>query len=229
MKYDFVLFDADNTLFDFDLAEHLALAGALRAIGLPDDDATEARYLSLNRPLWQAFDRGETTIAALTVERFRLLLDALDSPYDPADFNRDYLRRLGDCGQLLPGALSLVQTLAPHCTLAVITNGVTSVQKSRFAVSPLTPYLSGVFVSQELGVRKPEPLFFDAVCRSLGIENRSRAVVVGDSLTSDICGARRAGMDSILYAPGGSDSPLPTHTITALDCVSALILGDLTE
>ncbi|MEG1748043.1 MAG: noncanonical pyrimidine nucleotidase, YjjG family, partial [Oscillospiraceae bacterium] len=105
MKYQYILLDADNTLFDFDSAEHCALLGALGALGIHCPPETEALYRACNAPLWEAFHRGEITQDFLTTERFRLLLDGLGMDGDPAAVNEDYLRRLGECSQLLPGAL----------------------------------------------------------------------------------------------------------------------------
>ncbi|MEG1578141.1 MAG: YjjG family noncanonical pyrimidine nucleotidase [Oscillospiraceae bacterium] len=229
MKYHYILLDADNTLFDFDSAEHLALLGTLEALGIGGSPETEALYRACNAPLWEAFHRGEITQDFLTTERFRLLLDKLGVDGDPAAVNEDYLRRLGECSQLLPGALEFVAALAPHATLAVVTNGIASVQKSRFVDCPIAPYLSGIFVSQEIGCGKPDAAFFEPVCRQLGITDRRTAVVIGDSPGSDLQGARNAGMDSIYFAPGGEESPLATYTARSFSEILTYLLGDSTH
>ncbi|MEG1072941.1 MAG: YjjG family noncanonical pyrimidine nucleotidase [Oscillospiraceae bacterium] len=229
MKYQYILLDADNTLFDFDSAEHCALLGALGALGIHCPPETEALYRACNAPLWEAFHRGEITQDFLTTERFRLLLDGLGMDGDPAALNEDYLRRLGECSQLLPGALEFVAALAPHATLAVVTNGISSVQKSRFVGCPITPYLSGIFVSQEIGCGKPDAAFFEPVCQQLGITDRRTAVVVGDSPASDLQGAQNAGMDSIYFAPGGEESPLATYTARSFSEILTYLLGESTH
>ena len=76
-RYEVVLFDADHTLFDFDRAEREALRQTLEEAGLPADGETEARYLSINRALWNRLDRGEVRREWLVVERFAALLRAL--------------------------------------------------------------------------------------------------------------------------------------------------------
>lgn len=112
-RYEVVLFDADHTLFDFDRAEREALRQTLEEAGLPADGETEARYLSINRALWNRLDRGEVRREWLVVERFAALLRALGRTGDAAALNRAYLDHLGEGSYLLPGAQALCRALAP--------------------------------------------------------------------------------------------------------------------
>ena len=130
-RYEVVLFDADHTLFDFDRAEREALRQTLEEAGLPADGETEARYLSINRALWNRLDRGEVRREWLVVERFAALLRALGRTGDAAALNRAYLDHLGEGSYLLPGAQALCRALAPRCTLAIVTNGVARAAASR--------------------------------------------------------------------------------------------------
>ena len=228
-RYHTVLFDADNTLFDFDRAEHEALGRALRERGYPDDDATRETYLAINRELWHRFDLGEADQDWLLVERFRRFEAAMGGHHDPERFNRDYLTYLGEGAFLLPGAMELCRTLSERCTLAIVTNGATIAQTGRFARSGLAPYFKGLFISQELGCRKPERAYFDTVLSRLGVADRRDTVVVGDNLRSDIQGGINAGLDTIWYYPGGGGPEgdiVPTHTAENYGQVAALILGE---
>ena len=228
-RYHTVLFDADNTLFDFDRAEYEALCRVLRERGYPDDERTRETYLSINRELWRRFDRGEVSQDWLLVERFRRFEAAMGGHHDPEQFNRDYLTHLGEGAFLLPGAEELCRTLAAQCTLAIVTNGATIAQTGRFARSGLAPYFKGLFISQELGCRKPERAFFDQVLQRLGVTDRADTVVVGDNLLSDIQGGINAGLDTIWYCPGGAQPPgdiIPTYTTENYAQVAAIILGD---
>ena len=228
-KYDYVLFDADNTLFDFDAAEHQALTRTLEHYGLPFDDHARGRYLSINRALWAAFDRGEVAKDVLLVERFAALQRELGGSWDSAQMNAYYLARLGECAQLLPGAEALCRALAPHCTLAIITNGVSSAQRGRFEGSPLKGLIPYLFISGEMGCQKPQKVFFDRVFAAMGITDPSRAVVVGDSLSADIQGAVNAGLSSFWYNPKGlplGDGPAPTHIMFRFSDISAAILDE---
>lgn len=232
-RYEFVLLDADNTLFDFDAAEHKALSTVLQSRGYTLDQSTVDTYLEINNALWDAFARGEVEQDFLLVERFRRFERAMGGSHDPEAFNADYLAALASNGDLIPGALELCRRLsALGCTLALVTNGAIVAQRGRYSASPLRAYISHLFISQEIGARKPDPIFFDHVCRKLGISDRRRAVVVGDNLDSDILGGNRAGIDTIWYNPHGA--PLagparPTYTAADFDAVAAVISGKIIE
>ena len=208
-RYDFVLLDADNTLFDFDRAEHEALKRAMTERGYPFTPEAEEIYLTINRELWAQFDRGEVEQKWLTVERFRRLDAALGGRNDPDAFNRDYLTYLGEGAFLLPGAEAFCQALhEAGCTLAIATNGVARVQHARLKSSPIAPYFPHLFISEELGAQKPQAAFFQPMLATLGVADKSRCLMVGDNLNSDIKGGVDAGLDTAWFNPHG----LPNHT-----------------
>ena len=228
-RYDVILFDADNTLFDFDRAEEEALRATLARYGLPVTARSVAAYLAINRELWARFDRGEVSREWLVVERFARLLRTLGRPGDPAAMNRAYLTRLGEGAFLLPGAEALCRALAPRCTLAIVTNGVALAQRARFEASPLRDVVPWLFISEEVGASKPDPAFFAPVLRALGEPDRARVLMVGDNLLTDIRGGINAGLDTAWFnpnhLPGGPDVR-PTWEVDGFPALEALILGD---
>lgn len=226
-QYDYVLFDADNTLFDFHAAEHAALEATLAHWGLPGGDAVHARYQSINAALWAAHERGEVARDALVVERFLTLLSDLDAVGDGPRMNAYYLARLGEDATLLPGAEALCQALASRFTLAIVTNGVGAVQRSRMARSPLGALFPHLFISEDLGAQKPDRAFFDQVLLALNITDPSRAILVGDSLSADIRGAANVGLPSIWYNPKNLPLPAencPTYQAADFPSIAALLL-----
>lgn len=227
-RYDYVFFDADNTLFDFDAAELRALNLTLEEYGYPADEATRGCYLAINRALWGAFDRGEAEKDFLVVERFAALQRELGGDHNPAEMNHFYLSRLAEGADLLPGAESLCRALAPHCTLAILTNGLSIAQRGRFSRSPLKEVIPYLFISGEMDCQKPQKIFFDKVLAALELDDPSRAVMVGDSLAADIQGAVNAGLDSIWYAPDGQnpapDGPQPTYIARNFDDILSTLL-----
>lgn len=227
-RYDFVLFDADNTLFDFDRAEHEALALALKAFSIPCTPETEALYVSINSALWAMLDRGEASREWLVVERFARLTAALGVEADPAALNRTYLDQLGQQPFLLPGAEAVCRALGGHCTLAILTNGVARAQRGRFERSALAGLIPHLFISEEVGASKPSPDFFRPVLSALGVTDPRRALMVGDNLTTDIGGAAAMGLDTAWYRPAApSHSPqtvAPTWEIGRLEELIPLVL-----
>lgn len=231
-RYDVILFDADRTLFDFDQSQRLALGEVYRANGIPETEENRQTYVRLNDQLWAQFDRGEISLDELKHVRFRVFLDAVGaSQLDPDQINQQYIEALGRNSILLAGAENLCQTLAPHCALHIVTNGIKEAQEGRLNRSPIRKYIQKVYISGIMGVRKPEAAYFQAVYDDLKMTPARwrRTVIVGDSLTSDMQGGVNAGLDTIWYNPKHKDNPTPIHPTweaDAFDVVRKIILGE---
>jgi 2-haloacid dehalogenase len=208
VRYRAVFFDADDTLFDYPRAERAAVRALLREFGLRVGPAAFVEsYRRHNLVLWQAFERGETDQATLRVERFRRV--AAEFGIDGLPLERVsafYLDALSGQPHLYPGALTTVRALSRAYPLALITNGIASVQKRRFGASPITRYFRSVVISEEVGVAKPDPRIFEPALRAVGVAARD-VLYVGDSVTSDLAAARNAGMDFCWLNANGTDAP----------------------
>ena len=225
MKYRYLLVDNDNTLMDFNLAERKALTETLDACGLPADEETCTAYHHINDALWKALERGETTQKQLKVERFARLLQRLGrTDMDAAAVAARYSEQLATHDDLLPGALELLEALHGRMKIALVSNGVSAIQRGRLSRSPILPLLDAVIISEELGVSKPDPRMVDAALTALGCADKSRALLLGDSLTADIPAAMNAGIDSMYLDRHGRGSDLPTYTVTSLAEARALLL-----
>lgn len=224
-RYKTVLLDADGTLLDFEATERQALRRSMENRGIVYSEAVLAVYLSINVPLWAAHHRGEISREELMVKRFQDFGKALGLEADPEEWNREYLDHLGDCGDVLPGAVELLKALKPHCTLALATNGLADIQRRRLKDNPVTPYLDAIFISEEMGVGKPDRRYFEKVLGALHADPAA-TVMVGDDLNSDIQGAINAGLDSIWYSRSQEKSPLPTYQADRLSRVAEIILEE---
>ena len=211
MLYDAILIDADDTLFDFHGAEKNAIGTIITQLGITDGAAPQV-YHRLNKACWEAFERGEVTQEELRVRRFRDFLQYYGLDADPHAVGEAYTEALSRQSLLLPGALEAVQAIAAHLPVAVVTNGIAKVQHGRMDPSPLRKYISAFIISGELGVQKPDPRMLYAALEALGGVDRSRALMVGDSLTSDMRAANRAGIDACWYNPEGKAAP-PEYSI----------------
>lgn len=190
-----VLFDADNTLLDFFKDEHQALVRALEHFGVPVTDENIAIYSEINQGLWKQLEKGEITKSELKKVRFRLFFDKIGfvSDEDPFTVNEYYLSLLSEGGNTLEGAVDTVKRLKQEgADLYIVTNGVAATQAKRLERSGLMPYISGVFVSEEIGYQKPRKEYFDFVLDKIPEKNMESILLVGDSLTSDIRGAMNA-------------------------------------
>lgn len=228
-RYDTVLFDADNTLFDFLRAEREALLDALTFMGITPTEEMVQVYSAINDSFWKKLERGEITKDALRLQRFVSFCDHYGFEVDVARLAVAYTDFLSTKSHLMPGAEEICRKLSAHCRLYIITNGIASVQKGRFAPSPLYPLFKNCFISEELGYEKPHLKYFEAVRAAIPDFDPATTLVVGDSLSSDIKGGINAGLDTCWYNPSGKTAPaeLPiTYTVSRLEDVIPLILGD---
>lgn len=198
MKYDIILLDADETLMDFPDAEHQALVRTFEDHHLTLTPSIDQLYQQINSGLWKQFEQQLITRKQLLSTRFAQLFDTLGiTGIDSENFNREYLFNLGYGSKTMPYAQECCQQLyQAGCRLYILTNGVAATQRRRLDASGLMPYFSGVFVSEESGYQKPLKEYFDYVFARIPDFDRQRALMVGDSLSSDIEGARRAGVDA---------------------------------
>ena len=228
MAYSIALFDADNTLLDFTRAEHTALCECLASRGLPTDDATISLYSAINDKHWKMLERGETTRQRLKVARFAEFFSAVGYDGDPSFMADSYVQALSRQAQLMDGAMELITALHGRCRMYIITNGITSVQKSRFGGCPLSPYFDRCFISEEMGCAKPEKKFFDQVAAAIPNFDPEETIVIGDSLSSDIQGGICAGLDTCWFNPDGKIAPSDmniTYTVSQLCEIKKIILG----
>ena len=208
MKYLYLLFDADDTLFDFPRASARAFSFMCGRHGIPDTPEVRQLYHQINEALWAAFDRGEVTKEFVTLERYVRFLRALGSAEDPARCNEDYLSALGEGVYPLPYAEEVCRTLAERGhRLYIVTNAVASVQRSRLRGSVFSRYITDAFISEDAGASKPSAAYYDYVRRRLPDLSAENCLVIGDSLATDIRGANNAGLPCCWFNPGGTPRP----------------------
>jgi 2-haloacid dehalogenase len=204
MKYQWLLFDADGTLFDYNRAEAAALKKAFESFGFNFEPDYAPAYHRINAQIWCEFERGEVTQADLRAKRFALLSEALEIEFDPAAFSRSYLKYLGEGHYLLDDAQDVLEALYGKVGLLLITNGLKEVQRSRLARSVISHYFSDVIISEEVGAAKPDERIFEAAFQKMGHPKKEAVLMIGDSLTSDICGGNRFRIDTCWFNPAQS-------------------------
>ena len=205
--YSILLFDADNTLFNFDAGNRRAFSEVCRICHLPDTDELFHAYEAVNAEMWSAFDRGECTKDFLVVERFRLFLERAGLQAAPVQCNKIHLSTLATNTVLLPHALEVCRTLAQTHSLYIVTNAVAAVQKARLAASDLRPYITDAFISEDAGASKPSVAYFDYVFSRIPGITRENCLLIGDSPSSDLQGANNYGIPCCWYNPRGLARP----------------------
>lgn len=225
--YRYLLFDADGTLFDYVRAERQALEFSLRQFGVTETEPFHNIYKDINISLWLEYEKGSVTKEMLRHLRFKRLFEAFGRQVDSHAFSDAYLLKLSQCPDLIDGAEALCRQLSTNYHLALITNGFAQVQYPRLQASPLAPYFPNVFVSEEMGCQKPDPEYFTKVLSALSVEHPAQVLVIGDSLSADIAGGIRSGLDTCWYNPDHTvqTSLRPTYEIHHLrDLLSHLSL-----
>ncbi len=202
-SYKILLMDLDDTILDFKKTEKEALRQTFCKYGLELDEAQIRNYSDINLRCWKRLERKEIDKEELKALRFAEFLKTLpEAPQIGTEqINRDYMEALSSFVFPLPGAEEAVRALSQHYRLAIITNGTTWVQERRFSGMSFRDCFERMFISDVLGVQKPDPHFFAQVKEAMGEADSSRYLVIGDSQTSDIQGGIRAGMDTCFVCP----------------------------
>ena len=204
--YQWLLFDADGTLFDYDQAEKNALQTTFVQLGYPFEPAYLAVYRQVNHAIWQEFEQGQIDQLTLRTRRFELLFQALALRADPRRFSSTYLANLAQQTCLIDGAKAIVEQLAGQFNLAIITNGLTEVQRPRFQRSAIIHHIKQIIISEDVGAAKPDPQIFAIAFARMNHPAKSRVLIIGDSLTSDIQGGVNYGIDTCWFNPAGQKS-----------------------
>ena len=194
-----VFLDLDETIFDFKKAQYAALKRAFVHYGIEPTDALLKRYDEYNDHVWRLLEEQKATREEILTLRFQLLFEEFDIDSDPEAVQELYESELGVGHLYLPGAEDFLQNLYGKYRLYLVSNGTASVQESRIGSSDLAKYLDGIFVSEAVGADKPSLEFFERCFAKIPPFSKEEAVIIGDSLTSDIRGGINAGLHTIWF------------------------------
>ena len=203
-QYKYLLFDADNTLFDFNTAEHRAFLALSDIDSDVFSEESYELYHKINDRLWKRLEKREITKDELKRLRFAELYCTLGRTANDETLNaivKTYPRKLALGSDLLSGVLETVKELSERYSIYIITNGIYEVQTARLENSVIRPYVKHSFISEKVGYEKPAKEFFDHVLEYIGDHNPDNYIVIGDSLSSDIDGAIASGIDCVYYDP----------------------------
>ncbi len=227
MKYTTLLFDADNTLFDFDVAEASSLRAVCKTLGVEMDRTIFNLYHHINKKCWADFEKGKLPQEDIQFTRFSRFLKRLESDKDPIAIGDQYLEGLSKSKTLIEGAVEMLDQLkAMDYELVVITNGLKQVQRAHFQHTGLTHYFSEIIVSDEIGVSKPHQAFFDYTFEKIKQADKSKVLIVGDGLSSDIKGGMNYGVDTLWFNKRGIELPKgfkPTYRMKKLEEIFGIL------
>lgn len=222
---EFLFLDLDDTILDFKTAERVAIGKTIRDFGVEPTEEVLARYHKINKWHWEQLELGTLTRAEVLENRFKVLFSELGVEVDATQVARSYEKNLSQGHWFLPGAEETVAALSKKYRLFLASNGTASVQKGRMTSANLYRFFETVFVSQEIGHNKPSKAYFDACFAAIPGFDPEKAIMVGDSLSSDIQGGINAGIRTVWVNPDHKSCGKikPDYEIEALHQLPALL------
>ncbi|MCB0688795.1 MAG: YjjG family noncanonical pyrimidine nucleotidase [Saprospiraceae bacterium] len=220
MALQWILFDLDNTLLDFDGAADQALSDTLTELDLDGQKDLKFSYHQINHQCWSRFERGEIDIPTLKKQRFELFVSENHLNVDAELMNRKYLDRLSEQVIEIDGARNLLDQSRKHFKLVLVTNGFAEVQHPRIERSGFRSYFQHIVISEEIGANKPASAFFDHTFDLMAKPEKDEVMIIGDSLSSDIKGGYDYGIRTCWYNPKKQQNQTdirPDYTIQALE------------
>lgn len=196
MSYKILLFDLDDTLLDFGANEKDSLSKLFAQHGYVFSEELFEIYNSVNKQLWTDYENGKITLEGVVSSRFSKTMLRLGKVVDGIEWESLYREFLGNGCQHMEGALEVCQNLSVHHRLFVITNGITKTQIKRLKQSGLYEFFEDIFDSQSIGFQKPSKEFFNYVISHIKDFAIKEALVIGDSLNTDIKGGLLSGIDT---------------------------------
>lgn len=199
--YHFLLFDIDDTILDFKATEKSALTFLFEQQGLTLTTEIENNYNQINQSLWQDFEQNKIIRDDIFSSRFPLLFKELNVDIDGILFEQNYRHFLNHGYDLVDGSLKLLKELSSRHSIYAVTNGVSKTQYQRMGAAKLLPLFNDIFVSEDTGYQKPMKHYFDYVFERIPNFSIEQALMIGDSLSSDILGGQTAGIDTCWFNP----------------------------
>ena len=224
---EFLFLDLDDTILDFRKAEYVAIGKTIGDFGVKPTDEVRKLYHEINKWHWEQLELGTLTREEVLVNRFGVLFEKLGKTVDAVACARAYEKNLSQGHWFLPGAEEAVDALSKKYRLFLASNGTASVQKGRMTSANLYRFFETVFVSQEIGHNKPSKEYFDACFAQIPGFDKEKAMIVGDSLSSDIKGGINAGIKTVWVNPDHKDCGeiKPDYEIEYLHQLEALLEG----
>lgn len=214
-----VLFDLDDTLFDFGAAEKKALSKTLFQLGVKPEEEILSLYSKINAAHWKMLENGELTRDEVKVKRFEKLFMKIGADVSAVSAAKLYEGFLSEGHIFISGAEELLENLFGKYRLYIVSNGSANVQDGRIKSSGISKYFEEIFISQRVGFDKPRKEFFDACFAKIPDFEKSETLIIGDSLSSDVRGGKNAGITTVWFNPKNKENDgniFPDYTVKSL-------------
>ncbi|MEE0830933.1 MAG: YjjG family noncanonical pyrimidine nucleotidase [Longicatena sp.] len=194
-RYRTLIFDADQTLLDFKKNEAHALPAVFQKYHIELSEEIKNTYLAINAKLWRMLEQGQLTTKQVMLQRFEILFERFDIQVNPQTFSDDYMELLSQGAYLMDDALDILALLSQQYRCVILTNGFTQSQTYRLQHSGVAKYMEHIFISEQIGHRKPSIQLAKYVLDKLQCE-ASECLMIGDCFETDMQFGINAGMDT---------------------------------
>ena len=197
-----IFFDLDHTLWDFDKNSMLAFARVFKKHKI-DIEITDfiREYEPINFNYWKLFREDKVTKKELRRGRLIDAFSIFNLNFNVVNIDvlaDSYIEELPGDNHLFTGAEMILDYLSEKYILHIITNGFKDVQHLKLKNSGIKKHFSTVTTSEEIGVKKPNPLIFTSALKKAKV-NANNSIMIGDTFEADILGAEAVGMKTLFY------------------------------
>ena len=228
--YRILLLDVDGTLLDFNESERQGISKLLETYGFPVLEEYISQYHDINEQFWQKFNRGEIEKSQLLTARFEQFFRQLGREINGTEAEEYYRNFLDQSAILIPEAVETCRYLSQKYACYIVTNGTSSTQYKRLALSGLDQFVKRIFVSEDAGSQKPQKSYFDYCFswifpdrKEIGEKEKGQILIIGDSLHSDILGGNYAGIDTCWVNPKNQPGEEGIHADYEISQISDLL------
>ena len=222
-RYKNLFIDLDDTLYDFSAASREAFEETYSMLHYERYFDSFEHYMSIYTPynleLWRIYGEGKITKDELNRRRFCHPLESVgvNDANLAARFCKEALGRIPNKGNLVPGAIELLEYLRPNYRMFILSNGFVELQSRKMATAGIDKYFDDVILSEEIGINKPRPELFEYALKKTG-SLLEESIMIGDMFDTDIKGAANIGMKNIFFNPKGEQGHTfaPTYEVTDL-------------
>jgi pyrimidine 5'-nucleotidase len=223
--YEWILFDADETLFHFDAFSGLKLMFSRRGFDFTNEHYKE--YEVLNKALWIAYQKHQISADELKKQRFDTWASRVST--SPEILNQEFLSAMAEICKPLDGALDLLMALQGRAKLGIVTNGFTELQQVRLEKTGFTEFFDVVVASEAAGIAKPHKGIFEHAFSLMGTINKERVLMIGDNLDSDIQGGINAGIDTCwlnVHSVPVPENIVPNYQVASHNELKILLMAE---
>ena len=221
-----VLLDLDNTIIDFNECARRSIMGIFEDLGFRYDDSVFETFITENVKIWKRLESGEIDKAYLRANRWNIILQKLGIDYDGTIIEERFENGVALGAYPVDGAYELLDYLYDKYDLYVVSNGLKFVQESRVKIGKYDKYFKALFLSEDVGIQKPDIRFFDYCYEKLGFPPKNELILIGDSLSADIKGGNNFGIDTIWFNKNGEENPTdikPTYIVNTLKEIESIL------